>query len=36
VKVPDWSRKILSMGKAPAAIQRFTVVEENGQLFVEN
>jgi nitrite reductase/ring-hydroxylating ferredoxin subunit len=35
VKVPEWSRKILSMGKAPATIQRFTVVEENGQLFVE-
>ena len=35
VKVPDWSRKILAMGKAPAAIQCFKVVEENGQLFVE-
>lgn len=35
VKVPDWSRKILSMGKAPAAIECFTVFEENGQLFVE-
>jgi nitrite reductase/ring-hydroxylating ferredoxin subunit len=35
VKVPDWSRKILAMGKAPAAIQRFTVIEEEGKLFVE-
>lgn len=35
VAVPAWSRKILTMGKAPAAIQCFTVVEEAGELFVE-
>jgi nitrite reductase/ring-hydroxylating ferredoxin subunit len=35
VKVPEWSRKILALGKAPAPIQRFTVTEEDGMLFVE-
>ena len=35
VQVPEWSRKILSMGKAPQPIQTFKVVEEDGQLFVE-
>ncbi len=35
VEVPAWSRKILALGKAPAAIQSFKVVEEAGELFVE-
>lgn len=35
VVVPAWSRKILTMGKAPAAIQCFKIVEEAGELFVE-
>ena len=35
VKAPEWSRKILAMGKAPAPIQSFTVTEEDGKLFVE-
>jgi nitrite reductase/ring-hydroxylating ferredoxin subunit len=35
VKVPEWSRKILALGKEAQPIQRFSVVEENGELFVE-
>lgn len=35
VKVPEWSRKILALGKAPAPVQTFNIIEENGQLFVE-
>ena len=35
VKTPEWSRKILAMGKPPAPIQSFTIIEEDGKLFVE-
>ena len=35
VKTPEWSRKILSMGKSPQPIQSFKVVEEDGKLLVE-
>ncbi len=35
VKLPDWSRKIVALGKEPAPIQSFTVTEEGGKLFVD-
>lgn len=35
VKTPDWSRKILAMGKSPQPIKAYTVAEEDGKLFVE-
>ena len=35
VKTPEWSRKILSMGKSPQPIQSLKVVEEDGKLLVE-
>jgi nitrite reductase/ring-hydroxylating ferredoxin subunit len=35
VKLPEWSRKIVALGKEPQPIQVFTVTEEEGKLFVE-
>jgi nitrite reductase/ring-hydroxylating ferredoxin subunit len=35
VKLPDWSRKIVALGKEPHPIQSFTVTEEDGRLFVD-
>ena len=35
VKLPDWTRKIVAMGKQPAPIQNFKVTEEGGKLFVD-
>ncbi|MCS6846521.1 MAG: Rieske (2Fe-2S) protein [Anaerolineae bacterium] len=35
VKLPEWSRKIIALGKEPAPIQSFKVTEEDGKLFVE-
>jgi nitrite reductase/ring-hydroxylating ferredoxin subunit len=34
-KLPEWSRKMVSMGKKPAPIKAFRVLSENGQLFIE-
>ena len=35
VKLPDWTRKIVALGKEPAPIQSFKVTEEGGKLFVD-
>jgi len=35
IKLPDWTRKIVALGKEPAPIQSFKVIEEGGKLFVE-
>lgn len=35
VKLPEWSRKIVALGKEPQPIQSFTVTEEEGKLFVD-
>lgn len=34
-KLPDWSRKLLVMGKKPAPIKTFNILSENGQLFID-
>jgi len=34
-KLPEWSRKLVAMGKKPAPIKAFHVHVENGQLFIE-
>jgi len=34
-KLPEWSRKMVSMGRKPAPIKTFHVLSENGQLFIE-
>lgn len=35
VKLPEWSRRIIALGKEPAPIQSFKVIEQDGKLFVE-
>ena len=35
VKLPEWSRRIVALGKEPTPIQSFKVTEEDGRLFVE-
>lgn len=35
MKLPEWSRKLLMMGKRPAPVKVFRVVQEEGNLFVE-
>jgi nitrite reductase/ring-hydroxylating ferredoxin subunit len=35
LKLPEWSRRVIALGKAPAPIQTFKVVEEAGNLYVE-
>lgn len=35
VKLPEWSRKIVALGKEPQPIQSFRVTEDEGKLFVE-
>jgi nitrite reductase/ring-hydroxylating ferredoxin subunit len=34
-KLPEWSRKLISMGKKPQAIKTFRVLVENNQVFIE-
>lgn len=34
-KLPEWSRKLLALGKKPASIKTFNVICENEQLFIE-
>ena len=34
-KLPDWSRKLLAMGRKPAPIKTFRVLAEGNQLFIE-
>ncbi len=35
LKLPEWSRRVIALGKAPTPIQTFKVVEEAGNLYVE-
>lgn len=35
IKLPNWSRKVIALGKKPQGIKTYPVVEENGELFVE-
>jgi len=35
VKLPAWSRRLLAMGKKPQPLKTYTVIEDNGELFVE-
>jgi nitrite reductase/ring-hydroxylating ferredoxin subunit len=34
-KLPEWSRKLLAMGKKPMPIKTFNIFPENQQLFSE-
>ena len=35
IKLPEWSRRMLAMGKKPSSLQTFPVVTEGDDLFVE-
>lgn len=35
LKIPEWSRRLLEMGKQPTALPTFPVVIEDSKLFVE-
>jgi nitrite reductase/ring-hydroxylating ferredoxin subunit len=35
IKLPEWSRKLISMGKKPESIKTFRVIKENNQIFIE-
>jgi len=35
ITMPGWSRKLIAFGKQPKGIQAYTVIEEDGQVFVE-
>jgi nitrite reductase/ring-hydroxylating ferredoxin subunit len=35
VKLPNWSRKIVALGKEPTPILSFVVTEDGGKLYVE-
>jgi nitrite reductase/ring-hydroxylating ferredoxin subunit len=35
IKMPGWSRKMIALGKAPAPLTTVVIVEEDGQVFVE-
>lgn len=35
MKIPEWSRRLLEMGKQPAPLQTFPLVFEEGKLYVE-
>ncbi len=35
MKIPEWSRRLLAMGKQPAALHTFPVLVEDGKLFLE-
>ena len=34
-KLPEWSRRLVAMGKKPTPIKTLRVLSENGQLFIE-
>lgn len=34
-KIPEWSRRLLEMGKRPASLPTFPVIIEDGKLFIE-
>lgn len=33
-RLPDWSHKLLALGRSPAALAKFDAQEENGKVFV--
>lgn len=35
VKLPAWSSRLLALGKSPAALKTYPVIEEDGSVFVE-
>ena len=35
VKIPDWSRILIALGRKPAPVRTFVVREENGRVLVE-
>lgn len=35
VKLPRWSSRIVAMGKQPQGVKAYTVIEEDGKLYVE-
>ena len=35
IKLPEWSRRLLAMGKQPGPVQTYPVVVEGDQVFVE-
>jgi nitrite reductase/ring-hydroxylating ferredoxin subunit len=35
IKLPRWSQGLMAMGKKPQGIQSYTVIEEDGKVYVE-
>ncbi|MGC8856306.1 MAG: Rieske (2Fe-2S) protein [Anaerolineae bacterium] len=35
MKIPEWSRRLLEMGKKPEALRTFPLAVENGSLYIE-
>ncbi|NDJ52311.1 MAG: Rieske 2Fe-2S domain-containing protein [Chloroflexi bacterium] len=35
IRLPDWSRDLVKLGRQPADLTTFNIVEENGELFIE-
>lgn len=35
MKVPDWSKSLIALGKKPAAVRTFEAREENGRVMVD-
>lgn len=35
IKMPRWTRNIIAMGKQPTPVKAFTIIEEDGDLYVE-
>ncbi len=35
MRIPEWSRRLLEMGKQPAPVQVYSLVIEEGKLYVE-
>ncbi|MFW5690854.1 MAG: Rieske (2Fe-2S) protein [Chloroflexota bacterium] len=35
VKLPNWSRRLIALGRKPQNLQTYPITQEDGQLFVE-
>jgi len=35
LKLPEWSRRLLAMGKKPSALQTYPVVVEDGKIYID-
>jgi len=35
ITLPDWSRSLISFGKKPQSLNTYTVIEEDGKVYVE-